>query len=54
MQIIKICRGVNTVIETGTRKKLTNRLKQLRSATRKGTSGHGDQKYRVRYELKEE
>lgn len=51
MKIIKIYRGKEIVIEEGDRKKLTNRLKQLRSSTKGKSSGRGGQKNRVEYKL---
>jgi hypothetical protein len=49
--LVKIARGKKTVIKTGTHGELQNRLKQLRSGTRKGASGRGGKKYPVRYEI---
>jgi len=49
LQLIRIAKGKKTVIETGNRKKLNDRLKQLRKATRNGVSGRGGKKYRVTY-----
>ena len=53
MKIVKIYKGTTSVIEEGTRKQLTNRLKQLRSSTRNGTSGRGGKKYKVEYKIEE-
>jgi len=49
--LVRIARGKRTVVETGTHGELQNRLKQLRSGTRKGVSGRGGKKYPVRYEI---
>ncbi len=41
MKIIKIARGKEYIVDEGTRKQLTNRLKQLRSSTKGRASGQG-------------
>jgi hypothetical protein len=49
-QIVRFAKGKKKVLETGTLKQLTNRLKQLRSGTRSGVSARYI-KYKVRYEI---
>lgn len=51
MKIIKIARGKESIVDEGTRKQLTNRLKQLRSSTNGKASGRGGKKYKVEYKL---
>lgn len=53
MELVRIARGKRTVIETGDRKKLNARLKQLRSSTTRGVSGRAGKKYSVTYEIVE-
>jgi hypothetical protein len=53
MQLIRIAKGKQEVIETGDRKKLQYRIKQLRNSTMRGVSGRGGKKYRVTYQIKE-
>lgn len=53
MHLIKIAKGKQTVIATGSRAKLNDRLKQLRSGTKGKSDGNG-QKYRVQYKIVEE
>lgn len=50
MKIIKISGGKQEVIAEGSRKKLNNRLKQLRSSTKGHVACNGDKK-RVEYKL---
>jgi hypothetical protein len=51
MKIIKIARGKEEVVAEGSRSKLNNRLKQLRTGTKNGVSGRGGKKYSVTYKL---
>jgi hypothetical protein len=51
MRLVKITKGKTTEIAIGSRKKLMNRLKQLKSSTRKGSSGRGGQIDRVEYKV---
>jgi hypothetical protein len=53
MYLIKIAKGKETVVATGNRAKLNNRLKELRSGTKGKSDGNG-QKYRVQYKIVEE
>jgi hypothetical protein len=53
MYLIKITKGKETIIATGSRAKLNDRLKQLRSGTKGKSDGNG-QKYRVQYKIVEE
>lgn len=53
MQLIKIANGKRTVIETGDRKKLQDRLRQLKTSTMRGVSGRGGKKYKVEYVIED-
>jgi hypothetical protein len=53
MKIIKIADGKEEVVAEGNRKKLNNRLKQLKSSTKGFQAGHGGNK-RVQYKLIED
>jgi hypothetical protein len=50
---VRIARGKKSLVKAGSYGELQNRLKQLRSGTRKGASGRGGKKYPVRYEIEE-
>lgn len=54
MQLVRIAKGKRYIIETGSRKKLQARMKQLRSSTMRGVSGRTCNKYRVEYKIEEE
>jgi len=49
--ILRIARGKRRVVETGSRSKMNDRLKQLRTSTKGKVSGRGPARYTVRYEL---
>lgn len=53
-KLVKIARGKKTILLEGDRKKLTNRLKQLKSSTRKGACGRTGNKYNVEYRIEED
>ncbi len=53
VSIIRIARGKESVVESGSRSKMNDRLKQLQKSTRGGASGQGGKKYSVKYELRE-
>lgn len=53
MKLIRIARGKETVVATGDRQKLNDRLNQLKASTRKGISGRGGKKYSVKYKIVE-
>jgi hypothetical protein len=50
-QIIRLARGKETLIDEGSRPKMLDRLKQLRSSTRSGVSGRTGNKYSVTYKI---
>ena len=52
-RLVRIARGKKSLVKAGSYGELQNRLKQLRSGTRKGASGRGGKKYPVRYEIEE-
>jgi len=54
MQLVRIARGKREVIATGDRKKLQDRMKQLRASTMRGVSGRGGKKYNVEYKIEDE
>lgn len=54
MQLVRIARGKREVIATGDRKKLQDRMKQLRASTMRGVSGHGGKKYKVEFKIEDE
>ncbi len=54
MQLVRIAKGKREVIETGNRKKLQDRMKQLRSSTMRGVSGRTGNKYKVEYKIENE
>jgi hypothetical protein len=51
-EIIRKARGQIEVIEKGSLGDLTNRLKQLKTSTRKGASGRGGKRYSVIYSIR--
>jgi hypothetical protein len=51
-EIIRKARGQIKVIEKGSLGDLTNRLKQLKTSTRKGASGRGGKRYSVIYSIR--
>lgn len=53
MQLVRIARGKREVIATGDRKKLQDRMKQLRLSTMRGVSGRFG-KYKVEYKIEDE
>lgn len=47
--LIRIVAGKREIIETGSRQKLQDRMKQLRASTVRGVCGRGKKKYKVQY-----
>ncbi len=53
MKLVRIARGKREIIEVGSRKKLQDRMRQLRSSTMRGVSGR-NRKYKVQYLIEED
>ncbi len=47
--LVKIVGGKREIIETGSRSKLQDRMKQLRASTMRGVCGRRKKKYKVQY-----
>ena len=54
MQLVRIARGKRLVIAIGDRKKLQDRMKQLKKSTMRGVCGQQGKKYKVEYLIEEE
>lgn len=53
LALIRIAKGKQEIIETGDRKKLQARMKQLKTSTMRHACGRSQTKYRVTYEIRE-
>ena len=51
-ELTRMARGRTSVIDTGSRQKMNDRLRKLRGSTRNGASGRGGKKYSVEYAIK--
>lgn len=54
MRLVRIAKGKREVIATGDRKKLQDRMKQLRASTMRGVSGRTGNKYKVEYKIEDD
>ena len=54
MKLIRIAKGRRTIVAIGDRKKLQDRMKQLKASTMRGVCGQQGKKYKVEYILEEE
>jgi hypothetical protein len=52
--LVKIQGDKREVVATGDRKKLNNRLKELRTSTQRGAVKRNGMKYKVTYKIEEE
>lgn len=54
MQLVRMARGKRTVVQTGSRKVLQDRMRQLKASTMRGVSGRCGRKYKVEYKIESE